>query len=122
MLELDTTFADNNGFASGTPAVDYALGNTTTPVELPGGLVVQSKTDIIGRASYTDIDVRDKGFGFNTGKVTKLVCIQFIAKETGTAKLAYRMRDLCDMDMVTSYVDDTTYQAKNGAKVAYMVK
>lgn len=121
-VEYNPAFANNNGFASGTAAIDYVLGNTTTPATLPGGKIVQVTTDYPGRATFADAVLGYNGFGFNNGNVTKLICVQFIAKETGKVKLAYRMRDISDVDLDSSYVDVNTYQPKGGAKFNHNVK
>ena len=119
LFQLDTTFADDNGFASGNDAIDYAMGNSSTAVKLPGGNMTQSNFEVDGEASFTDIALGGCDF---EGTTTKLVCIQLVAKQDGTGTLSYRMRDLTNEDLATVYVNDSTYQAQDGATFAHEVK
>lgn len=118
VFEVSKTFADGNMFAVGNAAVDYALGNSTTAVKLPGGTMAQCNFEVDGEASFTDIAL---GGCDLEGKTTKLVCIQLVAKKDGKGSISYRMRELTNEDLDVVYVDESTYQAKDGAKFAHKV-
>lgn len=119
LFQLDTSFADGKGFASGNAAVDYVLGNTTTATKLPGGNMVQANFEVDGEASFTDIALGGCGLEGNT---TKLVCIQLVAKQDGKGTLSYRLRELTDEDLQPIYYDEETFQAKDGAEFDHKVK
>ena len=110
-LEYDSSFA-TAGYACGTAAIDYAIGNTTVSAELPGGSVLDTK-NTKGRNSF--VSVVQSSMGLNNGSTQKLICVQYIAKETGTVNLSYRLREMCNSDMSETYVN-SKYQAANGAK------
>lgn len=110
MFEVNSDFADGNGFASGTSAINYALGKSSTAVALPGGNMTQGNFETAGLASFSDM--HPTGLGM-TGTTTKLICIQLVALKDGTGSLAYRMRDLVDSELV-SYVDAETYKTTGG--------
>ena len=110
-LEYDSSFA-TAGYACGTAAIDYAIGNTAVSAELPGGSVLDTK-NTKGRNSF--VSVVQSSMGLNNGSTQKLICVQYIAKETGTVNLSYRLREMCNSDMSETYVN-SKYQAANGAK------
>ena len=110
-LEYDPSFA-TAGYACGTAAIDYAIGNTTVSAELPGGSMLDTK-NTKGRNSF--VSVVQSSMGLNNGSTQKLICVQYIAKETGTVNLSYRLREMCNSDMSETYVN-SKYQAANGAK------
>ena len=117
-LEINKEFAENNGFASGTAQIDYALGDSAVKPSVFPGDIFLSSTQIPGEAVYNNvksIDDLSKGLNYNTGTVQKLTCLQVIAKEDCTTTLSYRMRELCDINGSSlTYVDDE-YQPKNGS-------
>ena len=110
-LEYDSSFA-TAGYACGTAAIDYAIGNTAVSAELPGGSMLDTK-NTKGRNSF--VSVVQSSMGLNNGSTQKLICVQYIAKETGTVNLSYRLREMCNSDMSETYVN-SKYQAANGAK------
>ena len=110
-LEYDSSFA-TAGYACGTAAIDYAIGNTTVSAELPGGSMLDTK-NTKGRNSF--VSVVQSSMGLNNGSTQKLICVQYTAKETGTVNLSYRLREMCNSDMSETYVN-SKYQAANGAK------
>ncbi|MEE0059259.1 MAG: hypothetical protein UE295_00355 [Acutalibacteraceae bacterium] len=113
IFDINKTFADNYGFASGTKAIDYAVGNSSESVDLPGGSIAQSSFNS-GVVSVADANYN--GFKF-AGKTSKLVCIQLEATADATTTLAYRMRDLVDSNITDDYyLDKTNYQPKGGAE------
>ncbi|MEE0265764.1 MAG: hypothetical protein UD936_09075 [Acutalibacteraceae bacterium] len=115
IFDVNKSFADNYGFASGTNAIDYALGNSAQAVEMPGGNLAQSGF-ASGVASF--VDANYYGFKF-AGKTSKLVCIQLDAVADATTTLAYKMRDIVDSNTSdTYYLDKTNYKPLNGASFA----
>ena len=110
-LEYDSSFA-TAGYACGTAAIDYAIGNTAVSAELPGGSMLDTK-NTKGRNSF--VSVVQSSMGLNNGSTQKLICVQYTAKETGTVNLSYRLREMCNSDMSETYVN-SKYQAANGAK------
>ena len=114
VFNANMDFADGYGFASGTAAVDYVLGKSSTAVDLPGGSMVQA-TITDGKASAIDIKVGGMKF---KGKTTKLFCIQLIAEKDATTTLSYRQKDMAESETADNkivYVDTTTYQPIDGA-------
>ena len=126
-LEINKEFAENNGYASGTAQVDYALGDSDVrPSVFPGDIFLSSTEKYPGRATYCNtknIDDLSQGLNYNTGTVQKLICLQFKAKEDCTTTLSYRMRELCDASNsnTETYVDDYK-QPKNGASFEACVR
>lgn len=117
MFKVNSDFADGNGFASGTAAINYALGKSSTAVALPGGNMTQGTFETAGVASFSDM--HPTGLGMS-GKTTKLICIQLVALKDGTGTLAYRMRDLIDSNL-KPYVDEA-YQATGSVSFAHEVE
>lgn len=114
MFEINSDFAGGNGFASGTAAINYALGKSTTAVALPGGNMVQSNFETAGVASFTDL--HPTSLGIPTATSTKLVCIQLVALKDGTGSLSYRMRDIVDSTL-KSYINTNTYKPISGSSI-----
>ncbi len=115
IFDVNADFADGNGFASGDAAIDYALGTSSVEAELPGGnLTTGCFKD--GWASFADANY----YGFDyVGNTSKVICIQLKAVASGTATLAYKMRDIVDSELSdTSYIDKTSYQLIGGAEGA----
>ena len=117
---------ENNGYASGTAQVDYALGDSNVrPSVFPGDIFLSSTEDYPGEAVYCNaknIGDLSQGLNYNTGTVQKLICLQFIANEDCTTTLSYRMRELCDINSDSeTYVDDYK-QPKNGASFKACVR
>ena len=125
-LKINKEFAENNGYASGTAQVDYALGDSNVrPSVFPGDIFLSSTEDYPGEAVYCNaknIGDLSQGLNYNTGTVQKLICLQFIANEDCTTTLSYRMRELCDINSDSeTYVDDYK-QPKNGASFKACVR
>ena len=116
VLAPNADFAGGYGFASGTKAVEYALGLSDVEVDFPGGNITQGTFKTTeGRVSITDAN--PSGLKFK-GKTTKVVCIQLEAIASGATTLSYRMRDLVDTNLEVAYVEKPGYQAINGAEFA----
>lgn len=116
MFDLNTDFADGYGFASGTKAIDYALGLSNEEVSFPGGSITQGTLrPELGRASVSDANPRGLKFRGNT---TKVVCLQLQAIANGTTDISYRMRDLADTNLELSFIEKPSYQPAGGAEFA----
>ena len=114
MLATNNEFADGNGFAVGTNAVDYVLGLSDVATELPGSGIAQCAFKDGGEISVADLNFSGLDFA---GKTTKVVCVQLDAIADGTTTLSYRMRELVDANFnENSYVDLNTYQPIGGAE------
>ena len=114
MLATNNEFANGNGFAIGTNAIDYALGLTDVAVDLPGSSIAQCAFKSGGEISIADLNFRGLKFA---GKTTKVACVQLDAIADGTANLSYRMREVVDTNYnEDSYVDMNTYQPAGGAE------
>ncbi len=113
VFKVNTAFADGNMFALGDEAIDYALGLTDTVADLPGGgEMAQGNFETDGIVSFADLCIG--GFEYE-GNTTKQLCIQLIAKSSGVGDIGYAVKDLVNEDLATVYVDQTTYQATDGA-------
>ena len=117
MFDLNTDFADGYGFASGTKAVDYALGLSNEEAYFPGGSITQGTLrPEFGRVSVSDAN--PNGLRFK-GKTTKVVCVQLQAIANGETSLSYRMRDLADTNLELSFIEKPGYQPAGGAEFAF---
>ena len=117
MFDLNTEFADGYGFASGTKAIDYALGLSNEEAYFPGGSITQGTLrPELGRVSVSDAN--PNGLRFK-GKTTKVVCVQLQAIANGTTDLSYRMRDLADTNLELSFIEKPGYQPAGGAEFAF---
>lgn len=114
MFAINSDFAGGNGFASGTAAINYALGKSTTVAALPGGNMVQSNFETAGVVNFTDM--HPTNLGIPTATTTKLVCIQLVALKDGTGSLSYRMRDIVDSTL-KSYINTETYKPISGSSI-----
>ena len=111
LFQVNPQFANGKKFACGNDAFDYATGKSDVAVNLPGGTMTQANFEVMGESRFTDIAIGGMGL---EGTTTKLVCIQLVAKESGTGAISFRMRDLINEDYETVYITPNTYQPKDG--------